>query len=93
MNQAFLIPYTSAIEEKFPRIAEQITLLWGFPEMEKYFEKIMYDDRGGREGFPADVMSELVFLGILHGRAYPFKRSEPKYANRGGAFDVDGDPH
>jgi uncharacterized protein len=93
MNMAYQPPYVSALEAQFPRIAEKIVLLWGYPELERFFEKLMYDDRGDREGFPPDVMSELVFLGLLHGRAYPFKRSEPKYANRGGAFDIDADPY
>jgi hypothetical protein len=89
MNKAFSLPYLSAIEEKFPRIAEQITLLWGHPEMEKFFEKLMYDDRGGREGFPEDVMSELVFLGFIHARAYSTQQTKTRYANRGNAFDLD----
>lgn len=74
----------SAIEAKFPHIAEKIVLLWGFPELDTMFDKLAFDERGDREGFPADVMSDLLFLAALHNVAYPFRKAQPQYANRGG---------
>ncbi len=77
----------TALEEKFPRVTSAITLLWGNPEMETYFKRITVDDRGDREGFPPDVMSDILFLATLHGDAYPFGQQQSQYANRGMRID------
>ncbi len=82
--------YQSALEEKFPHIADKISLVWGRAELDKLISELSFDVRGDRAGFPADVMSELLFLGLIHGLAYPVKRDK-KYANRGGSFDMDFD--
>ena len=74
----------SAIEAQFPRIAQSIMLMWGHPELDRFFAKLTVDDRGDRQGFPPEVMSELMFLARLHGIAYPFEAAKPRYANRGG---------
>jgi hypothetical protein len=73
----------TALEEKFPRITSAITLLWGNPEMDTYFSRITVDDRGDREGFPPEVMSDILFLATLHSDAYPFGQKQAEYANRG----------
>ena len=54
--------YPQRTEEKFPRIVEKIAVLWGSPQMAKYFAELLFDDRGGREGFPPDIMTELFRL-------------------------------
>lgn len=64
---------SSALEQQFPRITEKIVLLWGYPEMDIFFERLAIDLRGDREGFPPDVMSELMWLSRLHASAYPQK--------------------
>jgi hypothetical protein len=56
----------SALEKQFPRIAQNITLMWGFPEFLKYLEKISVDERGNRKGFPTEVMEELMLLHAVH---------------------------
>jgi tankyrase len=77
---------TSFIEEKYPRICQQLALMWGHPELEKWFEKMWIDDRGTRQGFPPEVMSELMFVSSLHQVAYP--TLGPQFANR--AIDTVG---
>ena len=52
----------SEIEKQFPRIARSITLLWGYPEFLQYVDKLCLDDRGDRQGFPREVVEELLFL-------------------------------
>jgi len=79
--------YITRLEQEFPRIAEAIVLLWGNPEMDVYFTKITVDERGDREGFPQDVMSDILMLTTLHARAYPFDKSGVQYANGGMRFD------
>jgi len=78
--------YTTRLEHQFPRIAEAIVLLWGHPEMDAYFNKIAVDERGDREGFPPEVMSDLLMLATLHAHAYPFANSRVQYANGGMRF-------
>ena len=54
----------SALEEKFPRIAQTLCACWGKADCTAYLESLIYDQRGGRQGFPADVGAELL---MLHG--------------------------
>jgi hypothetical protein len=72
----------TALETQFARIATQITLMWGYPEMDTYFNKLWIDDRGDRAGFPKEVMEDLMFLASLHQIAHPQQPTSP-YANRG----------
>ena len=58
--------YPHQTEAKYPRIVEKIELLWGTELMSPYFKAILFDDRGDREGFPADVMTELFALSNFH---------------------------
>jgi hypothetical protein len=83
--------YRSALEEKFPRIADKVVLMWGYPEIITFFESLTLDDRGDRHGFSPDVMSELVFLSAVHDIASPFKKDGTGYANRGGGYSFDLD--
>jgi hypothetical protein len=56
----------SAIEEKFPRIAKALCELWGQEGYTPYLRSLVFDERGGRQGFPPDVSSELFSLyGLL----------------------------
>ncbi len=48
--------------EKFPRILNKISLLWGHPECETLISTLVIDDRGNRQGFGLDIMDELLFL-------------------------------
>jgi hypothetical protein len=75
------------LEEKFARIVTQITLMWGYPEMDTYFNKLWIDDRGDRAGFPKAVMEDLMFLASLHQIAHPQQPSNA-YANRGLNQDI-----
>ena len=54
--------YPARTEEKFPRIVEKIAVLWGSPQLSKYFTELLFDDRGGRKGFPPEIMTELFRL-------------------------------
>jgi hypothetical protein len=80
-------PGKTELEEKFARIVTQITLMWGYPEMDTFFNKLWIDDRGDRAGFPKAVMEDLMFLASLHQAAYPPQPTTP-YANRGLTQDI-----
>lgn len=47
----------------YPRIANRLALCWPDPALtNRLFESLFLDQRGGRRGFPADVIAELVAL-------------------------------
>jgi len=48
--------------EGYPHIIESICLMWGGREADAYLSKLVIDTRGGRKGFPRDVMDELLIL-------------------------------
>lgn len=52
----------SAIEEKFPHIAQSLCDRWGKASYLPYLSSLVFDERGGRQGFPMDVCLELFML-------------------------------
>jgi hypothetical protein len=51
------------LAQKFPRIANRFAQLWKRPrQCDVYFESLLVDERGGRQGFPQSVALELVTL-------------------------------
>jgi hypothetical protein len=65
-----LIEVRCALEEQFPNLLQRVTVMWGEPEAHAFLQKLIVDERGGRQGFPFDVMSELLVLsGIAEARA------------------------
>ncbi len=56
----------SEVEKRFPHVARNITLMWGCPEFIDYINKLIVDDRGGRQGFQTEVLDEMLFLHRLH---------------------------
>ena len=51
------------LAEAFPRIVNRMAALWKTPaEMKRYFEELLTDTRGGRQGFPLGVLMELTSL-------------------------------
>lgn len=52
----------SAIERRFSRIAEELSSRWQGDDIDAYLNSLMLDDRGNRQGFPIEVVDELLFL-------------------------------
>ncbi len=55
----------SVLEAQHPDIVQAITLLWGYPEMNAYFEKLWLDDGTGAPIAP-EAMSDLMLLAGVH---------------------------
>lgn len=52
-----------ALAIQYPRIFNKIAELWARPLLcEKYLDELLMDERGTRQGFPADVATELTAL-------------------------------
>ena len=57
---------------RFPRIANALFAAWPDPDrMHGYFEELLVDRRGGRQGFPKDVLHELLVLRSYYERFHP----------------------
>ena len=55
----------SAIELRFSRIAQALAARWNGNGIDAYLNSLLLDDRGNRQGFPAAVLEELMFLSSL----------------------------
>jgi len=58
--------YPKNLEEKFSRILDKLMALWGTDEFDVYMSELMIDDKGDRQGFPAEIVSELFVLSMAH---------------------------
>jgi len=58
--------YPYALEEKFDRVLSRIERLWLSTEIDEYFDDLLMDKRGGRQGFPKDVMNDIIRLRDFH---------------------------
>jgi hypothetical protein len=60
----------------FPRIVNRMAKLWKMPlQMDRYFEDLLTDHRGNRQGFPLGVLMELSALKDYYlTRVYPTRR-------------------
>lgn len=67
-------PCFTLVQDQFPKIGEKITLMWGSVLLQQYLGRIIFDERGGRQGFPTPVVSALMRLYDYHGALMP----EPK---------------
>jgi hypothetical protein len=67
-----------ALASRFPRIVNRLARFWDSPQMiEAYFEDLLIDRRGNRQGFPPRILNELLVLAKYHrarcGNASPKK--------------------
>ena len=58
--------FPEAIAQRFPHILARLADLWGSAALDAYLDELMLDDRGGRQGFPPDVGTEIFRLISLH---------------------------
>ncbi len=65
----------SAIQEQYPSISAKIAQMWGSVTLQDYLNKIIIDDRGGRQGFPVSILSALMRLYEYHGSLVPDTRT------------------
>jgi hypothetical protein len=71
----------SLIHEKHPKIGEKIMKLWGSVELHTYMNSIIFDQRGGRQGFAEPAASALFRVFKSHSELFA-------KSNRGDIWDV-----
>ena len=62
----------SKLERKYPQMARAISLLWGYPEMNEYFDKLWLAD-GASEPIDPEVMADLMLLARVHQDVLPVR--------------------
>ncbi len=75
----------SVLELRYPGMAHAISLLWGQPEMNAYFNKLWLADERSAPIEP-DAMSELMFLAQVHQWIVPNKPQTQMGTMYGSAF-------
>ena len=56
----------STLEQKFPHIAQKLTVLWSSEACALYISNLAIVDRGARQGFPVEVLEDLMMLGEIN---------------------------
>jgi hypothetical protein len=66
-----------ALPIRFPRIANLLAANWDNPkDCTAYISSLLRDQRGGRKGFPAEVVQDIHDLRICYARLHPIIRWE-----------------
>jgi hypothetical protein len=67
----------SSLAASHPRVVNRMCQLWRRPtEMDRYFEDLLTDRRGGRQGFPFNIASEIASLSEHYRReVFPLRRT------------------
>lgn len=55
-------PYSYSLEKHFDRVLTKIDQMWTTEQIDDYFCDLIIDKRGGRQGFPKDVMEDILTL-------------------------------
>jgi hypothetical protein len=63
---------SSAVEKTYPAVVRALTLLWGHPEMNQYFEKV-WSGQDPSLNLDPDAMAEVMMLAAVHQRICPFR--------------------
>jgi len=66
-----LAPAYVLVQERFPKISEKIAAMWGTVGLQDYLSKTIFDERGGRQGFPMPIVSALMRLHEYHSTLVP----------------------
>ena len=66
--------FPTLLEQQYPQILLSIQTMWGYKELNTYFHKLTVDERGGREGFKAEVWEEIATLWRIHQEIVPESR-------------------
>jgi hypothetical protein len=87
--------YPGKLAQSYPAIMQKIITLWETPKMEAYFQEIMVDERGGRQGFSPDIATEIYYLSkVFEGTRNLPKTSDDNllgHVNKKSAFGTNFD--
>lgn len=67
--------YPQHLEAKYSRIFNKILAMWGTPELDGFLGELFMDKRGGRQGFPSEVMNDILILSRIHEHVQQMKEA------------------
>jgi hypothetical protein len=77
MNSLPLECRPQALPIRFPRIANLLAANWDNPsDCTAYISSLLHDQRGGRKGFPAEVLQDIHDLRVYYARLHHIIRWE-----------------
>ena len=79
----------SVLERRHPAVIQTLRLLWGFPELNQYFEKV-YSGADSSLNLRPDAMAELMLLASVHQRICPHRPAKAVHDVYGGGRWSDG---
>lgn len=65
----------AALYDKFPRIHDELKLMWGSQECHDRLAKLLWVDTEGRSGFPAEVVEALIGISNRHAEEFKTTRN------------------
>ncbi|MFN7644748.1 MAG: hypothetical protein ACK5PW_16960 [Burkholderiales bacterium] len=69
------------LARRFPHVLNQISAVWGdLPVAAELIDDLLVDRRGGRRGFPADVLAELLTIRRIAVKRMVGQRRKPPKA-------------
>lgn len=66
----------SVLERRHPAVIQTLRLLWGYPELNQYFEKV-YGGQDSSLNLAPDAMAELMLLASVHRKICPHCPAKP----------------
>lgn len=66
----------SVLEQRHPAVIQTLRLMWGYPELNQYFEKVYSGSDSSLNLEPA-AMAELMVLAGVHQRICPHRPAKP----------------
>ena len=72
--------FPELLEKNYPRILKRVELLWGSKEASDYLDSLFLGDSGdraGRQGFPVEILKEIVHLKQMHDFLFPSLNINP----------------
>lgn len=70
-------PDLAVVRQHFPNVSEKIGKLWGSEMLQEYLGKTIFDERGGRQGFPVPVVMALERIFENHSKLFPQASADP----------------
>jgi hypothetical protein len=65
-------PNQSILERRYPAMARTVSMLWGFPELNDYFDRLWLSD-GHSEPIDPEAMADLMLLARIHQYLVPVR--------------------
>lgn len=73
--------YPHALDKQYPRVLNKIVELWDHADIDAYFNDLLVSKRPGRQGFPPQVASDIMYLSMLHARLHTHKEEKSLWGN------------